>query len=250
MPDVDKGAGTIVGAGVVLGDGVRLGCYVVIHEGTVLGDGVVVDDFAVLGKRPAASKVSTLRLTELGPLVVGAGTHVGTAAVLYAGSEIGPEGFIADGAQIRERCRLGRRVVVGHAVTIENDSMVGDFTKLQTGAYLTAHSLVEDHVFIAPGVMTSNDPYIARTEARHAATRGPTIRRAARLGVGAVLLPGVEVGQEAVVAAGAVVTHDVPPYQVVMGVPARVVRPTPSEQWLYPPGEAGSGGRDRDGDAR
>ncbi len=249
MPDLERGPGTIVGANVVLGHGVKLGCYVVVHDGTVLGDGVVVDDFAVLGKRPAASASSTLRLTELDPLRVGAGTHVGTAAVLYAGTEIGPEGFIADGAQVRERCRLGQRVVVGHAVTIENDTVVGDFTKLQTGAYLTAHSTVEDHVFIAPGVMTSNDPYLARTEARHAATRGPTIRKAARLGVAAVLLPGVEIGQEAVVAAGALVTRDVPPYQVVMGVPARIVRPTPPDQWLYPPDAAALSGKDEDPDA-
>jgi acetyltransferase-like isoleucine patch superfamily enzyme len=235
------GTGTVIGERVVLGSGVQLGHYVVVHDDTVLEDGVVVDDFAVLGKRPAASATSTLTLSDLAPLRVGAGTHVGTGAILYGGSEIGGESFIADGAQIRERCRIGRRVVVGRGVTIENDTTVGDFTKLQTGAYLTAKSTVEDHVFIAPGVMTSNDPYIARTEARHAATRGPTIRRAARLGVAAILLPGVEVGQEAVVAAGAVVTKDVPPYQVVMGIPARVVRPTPAEQWLFPPDGTGTG---------
>ncbi|MCL8208476.1 MAG: N-acetyltransferase [Actinomycetia bacterium] len=213
----------------------RLGHYVVVHAGTRLGDGVEVADFAVLGRTPRAARTSTLRTGELGPLVVGPGTYVGTHAVLYAGTEIGPECFIADGAQVRERCRLGRRVVVGRGVTIENDSTVGDETKFQTGAYLTAHSTVEDHVFVAPGVVTTNDPYLARTAARHAAIRGPRIRRGARIGGGAVLLPGVEVGREAVVAAGAVVTRDVPPYRVVMGVPARVVRPTPPEQWLFPP---------------
>lgn len=239
MPEATRGIGTLVGENVVLGVDVKLGHYVVVHDGTVIEDGVVVDDFAVLGKKPAAASTSTLKLSDLPPLRVGRGTHVGTGSVLYAGTEIGDECFIADGAQIRERCRVGRRVVVGRSVTIENDTTVGAYTKLQTGAYLTAKSTVEDHVFIAPGVMTSNDPYIARTEARHAATRGPTIRRAARLGVAAVLLPGVEIGQEAVVAAGAVVTRDVPPYQVVMGIPARVVRPTPEAQWLYPPQDSG-----------
>lgn len=233
-----QGIGVVIESGVTIGQGVRLGHYVIVHADTVIGDGVVVDDGAILGKRPAASKHSTLKLTELQPLQIGADTKIGAQAVIYAGTVIGEECFVADGAQIRERCRLGKQVVVGHAVTIENDCVVGDYTKFQTGAYLTARSLVEDYVFLAPHVTTTNDPYVARTEARHAAIRGPWIRRAARIGGGAVLLPGVEIGQEALVAAGAVVTRDVPPYQLVMGVPARVVRPTPAEQWLFPrPGE-------------
>jgi acetyltransferase-like isoleucine patch superfamily enzyme len=237
------GVGVVVEAGVVFGEGVRLGHYVVVYAGTRIGDGVEVADFAVLGRTPRASRTSTLRTGPLDPLVIGPGTYVGAHAVVYAGTEIGAECFIADGAQVRERCRLGRRVVVGRGVTIENDCVVGDETKFQTGAYLAAHSVVEDHVFVAPGVVTTNDPYLARTEARHAAIRGPRVRRGARIGGGAVILPGVEIGQEAVVAAGAVVTRDVPPYRVVMGVPARVVRPTPPEQCLFPPG-----GEEREGD--
>ena len=230
-----RGTGCVIEEGVRFGDGVRLGHYVVVHAGTVLGDGVIVDDHAVLGKRPHVSRTSTLELTELAPLIVGSGTYVGAQAVLYAGTVVEAEAFVADSAQIRERCRIGRRVVVGRAVTIENDCTVGDYTKLQTAAYLTAHSTVEDHVFIAPQVTTTNDPYIARTTARHAAIAGPHIHRAARIGAGAVLLPGVDIGQEALVAAGSVVTRDVPAYRVVMGVPARPVRETPREQWLLMP---------------
>jgi acetyltransferase-like isoleucine patch superfamily enzyme len=227
------GEGSIVAPDVVLGQGVRIGHRVIIHPGVELGDGVTVADGAILGLAPARGKNSTLELSPLGPLRVGAGTYIGAYAVVYGGSEIGEECFIADAAQVRERCRLGRRVVVGHQATVENDCTIGDNTKLQTGVYLTARSRVEDWVFLAPMVTTTNDRYLARTEARHAAIRGPWIRRAARIGAAAVLLPGVEVGQEAVVAAGAVVTRDVPPYQVVMGVPARVVRPTPREQLLF-----------------
>jgi acetyltransferase-like isoleucine patch superfamily enzyme len=233
-PPVALGQGAVTD-GAVLGEGVRIGHYAVIYPGTILEDGVTVGDFAVVGQDPARARTSTLTLTDLPPLRVGAGTYIGTHAVVYRGSVLGDECFVADGAQVRERCRLGRRVVVGHAATIENDCTVGDFTKLQTGAYLTAHSVVEDHVFIAPGVVTTNDPYIARTEARHQAIRGPHIERGARIGGGAVLLPGIRVGQEAVVAAGAVATRDVPPYTVVMGIPARPVRPTPPDQLLFPP---------------
>jgi acetyltransferase-like isoleucine patch superfamily enzyme len=228
------GQGAIID-GAVLGAGVRIGHYAVVYPDTVLGDGVVVGDFAVVGQAPTAARTSTLRMTALEPLRVGMGTRIGTHAILYRGSVLGADCFLADAAQVRERCRLGDRVVVGHGATIENDCVVGDDTKLQTGAYLTARSVVEDHVFLAPGVVTTNDPYIARTEARHHAIRGPIIRRGARIGGGAILLPGITVGQEAVVAAGAVATRDVPAYMVVMGVPARVVRPTPPDQLLFPP---------------
>ncbi|MBX5466128.1 MAG: N-acetyltransferase [Firmicutes bacterium] len=248
--DFNLGEGCVIAPGTVIGRGVQIGHRVVIHPGVVLEDGVTVGDGAVLGMRPARARTSTLALSELAPLRIGRGSYVGALAVVYAGSEIGPECFIADGAQVRERCRLGQGVVVGHAATVENDCTVGDFTKLQTGVYLTAHSTVEDWVFLAPMVTTTNDRYLARTEARHAAIRGPRIRRGARIGAAAVLLPGVEVGQEAVVAAGAVVTRDVPPYRVVMGVPARVVRPTPEEQRLFPepaaPGTAEEGAGDAD----
>ncbi len=228
------GRDCLIDAGVVFGERVRLGDRVIIHEGVVLDDDVTVGDGAILGRAPSAGKTSTLATSALGPLIIGRGTTIGAYAILYRGTTIGSECFIADGAQIRERCQVGQRVVVGHNSTIENDTTVGDFTKLQTGVYLTAKSTVEDHVFLAPMVTTTNDPYVARTEARFEKTRGPLIRRAARIGGAAVLLPGVEIGQEALVAAGAVVTRDVPPYQVVMGVPARVVRPTPEEQLLFP----------------
>lgn len=225
----------LVEDGVALGIGVEIGPFAVIYEGTTLGDGVCVGAHAVLGQRPSKAKTSTLRLSsDLPGLSVGAGTRIGVGAVIYAGTTIGADCFVADGAQIRERCEIGEQAIVGHSATVENDSRVGSRTKIQTGAYITAHSVLEEDVFVAPMVTTTNDNYMARTEARHAATKGVTAKKGARIGGNAVILPGVTLGQEAMVAAGAVVTKDVPPYAKAMGVPARVVGDTPSEQLLYP----------------
>jgi len=105
--------------------------------------------------------------------------------------------------------------------------LVGARAKVQTNVYLTAFTVLEDDVFVGPGAITTNDDTMARHGGgrdSESPLRGAILRRACRVGGGAVLTPGVEVGEEAFVAAGALVTRDVPPRAVVMGVPARVVR--------------------------
>jgi acetyltransferase-like isoleucine patch superfamily enzyme len=133
---------------------------------------------------------------------------------------------------VRERCDIGDEVVIGRGSLVENDSTVGARTKIQAMAYVTAYSTVEEDVFIAPCVQTSNDNFMGRTERRHELRRGPTIRRGARVGVGAVLCPAVEIGEEAFVGAGAVVLKDVAPRVVVVGNPARVLREVSPEELL------------------
>jgi acetyltransferase-like isoleucine patch superfamily enzyme len=133
---------------------------------------------------------------------------------------------------VRERCEIGDDVVIGRGTLIENDTTVGALTKIQAMAYITAYSTLEEKVFIAPGVQTTNDNFMGRTERRHELRRGPTIRRGARVGGGAVLCPGIEIGEEAYVGAGAVVVNDVPPRVVVVGNPARVLREVPPEELL------------------
>ncbi len=132
---------------------------------------------------------------------------------------------------MRERAVIGDGCVVGRGASVENDVRIGARVRLQTNAYVTAWSVLEDDVFVAPGVVLTNDPTAGRRRSGEQ-LRGATLRRACRIGGGAVLLPGVEVGEEAFVAAGAVVTADVPPRTVVMGVPARPVREVPEHDLL------------------
>jgi len=138
------------------------------------------------------------------------------------GASIGERCVVADQAHVRERTEIGDESVVGRGASVENDVLVGARVRMQTGAYVTAWSVVEDDVFIAPGVMLTNDP-TAGHRPPDTELRGPTLRRGCRIGAAAVLLPGVEVGEDAFVAAGAVVTRDVPAGALVMGVPARIM---------------------------
>ena len=196
----------------------------IVYPGTVLGENVKVLEHAVVGKQPALSPRSTARREELPPTVLGAGTIVSTGAIVFAGTRIGARAIVGDQACIRERVTIGDDVVVGRGSLVENDTTIGALTKIQAEAYITAYSTLEEQVFIAPCVVTTNDNFMGRTERRHELIKGPTIRRGARIGGGAILLPGIEIGEEAFVGAGAVVTKDVPARKLVVGSPARVLR--------------------------
>jgi acetyltransferase-like isoleucine patch superfamily enzyme len=122
--------------------------------------------------------------------------------------------------------------VIGRGSLVENDTTIGARTKIQADAYITAYCELEEDVFIAPRVVTTNDNFMGRTERRHQLIRGATIRRGARIGGGAILCPAVEIGEEAFVGAGAVVVRDVPPRKLVVGNPARVLRDVPGDELL------------------
>ena len=204
----------------------------IVYPGTKLGDGVRVLEHAVVGKQPTLSPRSTAKREELPPAEIGDGTIVSTGAVVFAGTKVGARVILGDQSCVRERVVVGDDVVIGRGSLVENDTTIGAMTKIQAEAYITAYSTLEEHVFVAPCVVTTNDNFMGRTERRHELVKGPTIRRGARIGGGAVLLPGVEIGAEAFVGAGAVVTKDVEPRMVVVGNPARVMRPVPEDELL------------------
>jgi acetyltransferase-like isoleucine patch superfamily enzyme len=204
----------------------------IVYPGTVVGEGCKILDYAVVGKQPTLSPRSTAKREDLPPLVLGAGTIVSTGAVVFAGTTLGERVIVGDQACVRERCTIGDDVVIGRGSLVENDTSVGALTKIQAHAYITAYSLLEDNVFIAPCVITTNDNYMGRTEKRHELIKGPTIRRGARVGGGSVLLPGIEIGEEAFIGAGAVVLRDVPAKAVMVGSPARQIRDVPDEELL------------------
>jgi acetyltransferase-like isoleucine patch superfamily enzyme len=220
----------MVGDDVHVGSDVQFGAHVVVHSGTRIGDGCVIEDHAVLGKRPRLARGSSAA-GPVGDLVVGDGVTICAGAVVLAGAEIGDGAIIGDQSHVRERSRIGAGSVVGRGTAVDNDVVVGARVRLQTGVYLTGFTVVEDDVFVGPGAITTND----NTMSRHgpdSSLAGATLRRACRVGGGAVLCPAVEIGEEAFVAAGALVIRNVPPGSVVMGVPARVVRAVPEEDFI------------------
>lgn len=228
----DRAPGLMLGPGAEIAADAELGAHVVVHAGVRIGPGCRVEDGVVLGKPPRLAPTSAAAgAPPPPPLELAAGATICAGAVVLAGARIGEGAIVGDQAHVRERAEIGAGTMIGRGSSVDNDVRVGARVRVQTLVYLTAFSVVEDDVFVGPGAITTNDDTMSRHDAG-TPLRGALLRRACRVGGGSVLCPGIEVGEEAFVAAGAVVTRDVAPRAVVMGVPAGKVREVGDEDLL------------------
>jgi acetyltransferase-like isoleucine patch superfamily enzyme len=227
----DRAPGLVADDDVVLPHDIEIGANVVIHPGVEFGGGVRIQDGAIIGKPVVLARTSTSTIGAPDPTVIGGGVTIAAQAVVVAGASIGDGAFIGDQAHVRERARIGADAAVGRGSAVDNDVVIGDRVRIQTGCYITAYSTVEDDVFIGPGVYTYNDNTMGR-HVKGEGVVGVVLRRACRVGGAARILPGIEVGEEAFVATGAVVTRNVPKRTLVMGVPAKRVRDIGDEELI------------------
>ncbi|MFW5628343.1 MAG: DapH/DapD/GlmU-related protein [Candidatus Cloacimonadaceae bacterium] len=231
--NVQIGINTIIMEDVKIGNNCLIGHNVVIHPGSEIGEGVRIDDNVIIGKKPLSSPRSIFKVPEnLEPARVGSFCQIGANVVIYAQCTIGERNLIADLATIRENVSIGELNIVGRNVAIENFVTIGSRNKFETNAYITAYSEVGDYCFVAPCVATSNDNYMARDKERFNHFKGVKMESGARIGVGAVILPGIKIEGDGTVAAAAVVTKDVPKATIVLGSPARNFREVPEAQLL------------------
>jgi UDP-3-O-[3-hydroxymyristoyl] glucosamine N-acyltransferase len=232
-PGAKLGEFCVVGEDVHVAAGCIIGHNVVIHDGTVIGANVRIDDGTVIGKRPMrAANSAVTQDEELEPCRIADGCIIGTNVVIYRGATIDESVMIADLSTVREHVRIGRKTIVGRGVAIENKCTIGKYCKLETNVYVTALSEVGDRAFLAPGVITTNDNFVGRTEERKKHFKGVVVEKAGRIGANATILPGKTIGEDSLVAAGALVTKDVPGGKIVFGAPAKVLKDVPKEQLL------------------
>ena len=218
---------------VKIGNNCIIGNNVVIHKGSKIGDNVRIDDNAVIGKQPIRS-VNSIFKGEMNyeGTVISNNCLIGTGVIIYCGCIIGSNTLVADLATIREQVTIGEKTIIGRGVAIENLSSVGSFCKIETNAYITAYSEIQDYAFIAPGVVTSNDNYAGRSEKRYKFFKGITVKRGGRIGANATILPGKIINEDGFVGAGSVVTKDVEKESVVSGNPAKYLRNVQEDQLL------------------
>jgi acetyltransferase-like isoleucine patch superfamily enzyme len=180
-----------------------------------IGIGCVIDPTASIGERPVRV-IAELQLS------IGDGACIRSGSVIYAGSTIGKHFTTGHHVVVREENRIGDSVSIWGQSTVDYGCVIGDGVKIHTGVYIAQFTIIEADAFLAPGVIIANDPHPGCPRASEC-MRGPTIRRGARIGVNATILPFVTIGEEALIGAGSVVTRDVPPRTLAYGNPARVV---------------------------
>ena len=231
--NVTFGKFVVIEDDVVIGDNCIIGHNVIIRKETTIASNVRIDDNTVIGKQPMRSVNSIFKDEEkLPPAIIAEGCLIGAGVIIYCGCEIGEKTLVADLATVRENVTVGSKNIIGRGVAIENFCKVGSNCKLETNVYLTAYSEVEDNVFIAPGVVTSNDNFAARSKERYKHFKGITVKKGARIGAQATILPGKIVNEDGFVAAGSVVTKDVEKEVIVAGNPAKELRKVPEDQLL------------------
>ena len=227
-------SGAAVADDVELAEDVFVGRGVTLYPGVRVESGCVILDGSVVGRMPIPTATTTRPVeTRFGRVTLGEGTVVGANAVLYTDTDFGRNVLIGDLTSVREGCVIAEGAILGRGVMALYDTQVGRFSRIQDQVHLVGNMVVEEHVFIGMGTVTTNDNdvYLARfgSSGTDDPQRGPTIRRLAMIGAGSTILPNLEIGEGAFVAAGAVVTRDVPAWSVWAGVPAREVRMVPDD---------------------
>ena len=209
--------------GVVLGNNISLGDNVTIRRGAVIGDNVVIGYRDI---RPGKKTDIESLPTEIGEDV-----RIRSGSVIYHGTKIGNSSMVGHNTVIRENTIIGHDTYIGSLTAIEGDTRIGNYVGIQTKCYITKFCNIGDYAFIAPCFVSTNDRPMAHRRAGHGQNLvGFTTEKYVRVGAGAVLLPGIKLGEGCIVGAGSVVTKDVPPYKVVVGSPARVVRDAPRDE--------------------
>ncbi|GAK08923.1 acyltransferase [Geomicrobium sp. JCM 19038] len=216
MPKIGKNV--VIHDGATVGENVTIGDNSVIYSDVILEDNVTIGPNNVIGIVAGGNDRMRKDNQSITPLVIKSGTKTGSLVALYAGTTIGQSCFFGDLSSVRENVTIGDRTVIGRSAIVELNTTIGSRCTVQTGAYVTGDSIVEDDVFIGPCVSMSNDKYMG---ARPFDMKGPHIKRGAKIGNNATLLPGVVIGVETIVGAGAVVTKNTKDQVTVAGVPAK-----------------------------
>ena len=229
--DVSIGENTEIAESVIIRPGVHIGKDVVIHPHAVINSGVTISDrveifpCAYIGKEPKGAGALARQPVFEKCVYIGADTSIGPNVVIYYEVEIGEHTLIGDGASIRERCRIGSFCIVSRYVTINYNTKVGNRTKIMDMTHVTGNCQIGDNVFISTMVgMTNDNAMGAEIYNNDELFKGPTVEDNAMIGAGVTLLPHITIGKGAIAGAGSVVTKDVAPGSVVMGVPAKETR--------------------------
>ena len=187
----------------------------------LLGSNVTIGDNVILGY---------VEGRDFGPVIIGDNVIIRSGSVIYSGSIIEYNSMIGHNSVIRENTRIGHDTYIGSLTSVEGDTVIGNYVGIHSQCHITKFCNIGDYTFIAPMFVGANDPEMSHRRANHCKNLlGFTTEKYVRIAVGVTVLPGIRFGEGCFVGAGSLVTKDVPPYKVVMGRPAIVIREAPHE---------------------
>lgn len=222
--NVDIAEFSIVRTGVKIGDNVRIHPHVIINPGVVIGNDVEIFPGAYIGKPPKGAGATARPISFIPRVEIGDGCSIGPNAVIFYDVTIGNNTLLGDGASLREQVHVGHHCLISRYVTINYNTVIGNHTRIMDMTHITGNCRIGNNVFISVLVSSTNDNVVVTRQYEEEKISGPQVDDGATIGASACLLPGVKIGEGAFVASNAVVTRDVQPYDMVMGIPARVVK--------------------------
>ena len=183
---------------------------------TEIGDGSVIQPNVILGAPSTA--MEHLGKDNLPGAKIGKECFIRSGTVIYSNAKIGDKFKTGHNVLIRENTLIGDNVLVGTNAIIENDCKIGSNVSIQSNAYIPTNTVIGDNVFVGPNACLTNDKYPVRIKNDLV---GPMISKGVTIGANSIILPGIKVGEGAMIAAGSVVTKDVSPWKLSIGSPAR-----------------------------
>lgn len=219
-----------IGQNVVIEDNVYLGHGVVIGNDTHIKSGARIENNATVGYENLTKKK---KYYEDYPTSIGMNVIIRTNTVIYRACIIGDNTWVNHNTILRENTIVGKNSTIGNMVMCEGYTKIGNQVAIHSLSGLGGNTIIEDKVFIATSLVTANNRRANWLRINiPAVDSGQTIRMGARIAINVTLLPDIEIGKEALIGGGAVVTKDVPAFAIVVGVPARIVGEVPREERL------------------
>jgi acetyltransferase-like isoleucine patch superfamily enzyme len=215
---------TIIHKNVTIGNNVIIHPFVVIEEGVTIGDRTEIFPGTHIGKKPKGAGATARDITFEAKVNIGSECAIGPNAIIYYDVEIGNNTLIGDGASIREQSSVGNHCILSRYVTLNYNASIGNHTKIMDQTHITGNCNIGNNVFISVLVSTVNDNIVVEGKYDENRIFGPTIEDNASIGAGAILLPAVRIGEGSFVGSGALVTKDVPPHVLVLGIPAKIIK--------------------------
>lgn len=194
-----------------------------IYGNSEVSDGTIILENVVLGYPEHAILIKIMDQNkdiedyDFSGCAIGSNSIIRPGSTIFSNVKTGDNFKTGHNVLIREKTIIGNNVLVGSNVIIDGNVTIGNNVSIQGNVYIPTDVIIEDNVFIGPCAVLANDKYPIRKEYN---PMGPILRKGASIGANATILPGVEIGEGAMVAAGALVTHDVPPWKLAIGFPA------------------------------